>query len=196
VEGLDLIARCLGFGLPRALVIQEKIAQAVGELSADARLNSRVPHLEGESIFGSTKRKLDLPPGDDSDSHQHDRVNFTLPKIGHRMTPGQSCRRRGLTKSTINAPPVVALTRGHLPIRESECDPMSWRIERINPPSAIKCKALGSNQKKWIYCKHIYFILQKFMGCTLEDKFVHYPAYTFNEVNLLLDRADALSSRD
>jgi hypothetical protein len=35
-----------------------KIAQAVGELSADAGLNSRVPHLERESIFGSAKRKL------------------------------------------------------------------------------------------------------------------------------------------
>jgi hypothetical protein len=45
----------------------KKIAQAVGELSADAGLNSRVPHLEGKSIFGSTKRKLDLPPDDDSD---------------------------------------------------------------------------------------------------------------------------------
>jgi hypothetical protein len=46
-----------------------KIAQAVGELSADAGLNSRVPHLEGESIFGSTKRELDLLLGDESDSH-------------------------------------------------------------------------------------------------------------------------------
>jgi hypothetical protein len=68
-----------------------KIAQVVGELSVDASLNSRVPHLEGEFIFGSAKRKLDLPPGDESDSHRHDRVNFSVPKTGHRMTPGQSC---------------------------------------------------------------------------------------------------------
>ena len=33
-----------------------KIAQAVEELYADARLNSKVPRLEGESIFGSAKR--------------------------------------------------------------------------------------------------------------------------------------------
>jgi hypothetical protein len=44
------------------------IAQAVSDLSSDAGLNSHVPHLEGQSIFGSTKRKLDLPPGDDNDS--------------------------------------------------------------------------------------------------------------------------------
>jgi hypothetical protein len=41
----------------------KKIAQAVGELTADTGLNSRIPHLEGESIFGSAKTKLDLPPG-------------------------------------------------------------------------------------------------------------------------------------
>jgi hypothetical protein len=117
-----------------------KIARAVGELSADVGLNSRVPHLEGEFIFGSAKRKLDLPPGDDSDSHRHDRVNSTLPKIGRKMTPGQSCRHRGLDESTGDAEPVVAFTRSLLPVRESECDSMSWRIERISPTSAAKYK--------------------------------------------------------
>jgi hypothetical protein len=58
-----------------------KIAQAVGDLSADAGLNSRVPHLEGESIFDSAMRKLDLPLGDESDSHRHDRVNLLFPKL-------------------------------------------------------------------------------------------------------------------
>jgi hypothetical protein len=65
----------------------KRIAQAVSNLSSDARLNSRVSHLEGQSIFGSTKWKLDLPPGDDNDSHCHDRVNFTVPKLGRHMTP-------------------------------------------------------------------------------------------------------------
>jgi hypothetical protein len=61
---------------------------------------------------------------------------------------------------------------------------------------SMKSYALGNRQKKWIYCKHIYFILQKFMGCTVDEKFVHYPAYTFNEVKMLLDRVDALTSTD
>jgi hypothetical protein len=56
------------------------------------------------------------------------------------MTLGQSCRRRCLTESTGNASPIVAFTRGHLPVREFECDPMSWQIERVNPSSTIKCK--------------------------------------------------------
>lgn len=62
----------------------KKIAQAVGELSAGAGLaglNSRIPHLEGESIFGSAKRSSISPPGDESDSHHHDHVNYILSKI-------------------------------------------------------------------------------------------------------------------
>jgi hypothetical protein len=117
-----------------------KIARAVGELSADAGLNSRVPHLKGEFIFGSAKRKLDLPPRDDSDSHRHDRVNFTLPKIGRKMTLGQSRRRRVLDESTSDAQVIVAFTRGLLPVRESEWDPMSWQIERVSPISTAKYK--------------------------------------------------------
>jgi hypothetical protein len=46
-----------------------KIARAVGDLSANAGLNSRILHLEGKRIFGSAKWKLDLPPGDESNSH-------------------------------------------------------------------------------------------------------------------------------
>jgi hypothetical protein len=117
-----------------------KIARVVGELSADVGLNSRVPHLEGERIFGFAKRKLDLPPRDESDSHRHNQVNFSVPKIGYRMTLGQSRQRRGLNESTGDALAVVAYTMGQLPVRESECDPMSWRIERVSPISAAKCK--------------------------------------------------------
>jgi hypothetical protein len=61
---------------------------------------------------------------------------------------------------------------------------------------SMKSYALGNGQKTWIYCKHIYFILQRFMGSTKDDKFIHCPAYTFNEVIMLLDRADTLSSAD
>jgi hypothetical protein len=117
-----------------------KIAQAVGDLSANAGLNSRVPHLEGESIFGSAKRKLDLPPGDESDSYRHDRVNFTLPKIGRRMTPTQSRRQREVSESIGDALPVISYTKNNLHVRESVCDPMAWHLERINPSSKVICR--------------------------------------------------------
>jgi hypothetical protein len=58
-------------------------------------------------------------------------VNFSVPKTGRRMTPGQSRRRRGLNESTGDAPTVVAYTMGQLPVRESE---------HVSPISAAKCK--------------------------------------------------------
>src|SRR5450759_2063919 len=42
--------------------------------------------LEGAEIFGSTKRKLDLPPGSDHDSHRQDKVNFSIPRMSTRST--------------------------------------------------------------------------------------------------------------
>jgi hypothetical protein len=41
-------------------------------------------HLEGKEIFGSMKRKLDLPLGDDGDSHRLDKVNFLQPRVQTR----------------------------------------------------------------------------------------------------------------
>jgi len=42
---------------------------------------NREPHLEGEEVFGSQKRKLDMPLGYEYDSHRLDRVNFSHPRI-------------------------------------------------------------------------------------------------------------------
>jgi hypothetical protein len=33
--------------------------------------------LEGEEVFGTTKRKLDMPPGSDQDSHRPDKISST-----------------------------------------------------------------------------------------------------------------------
>jgi hypothetical protein len=56
-------------------------------LSVDVGLNSKVSHLEGESIYGSAKRKLDLFLGNKNDSHHHDCVNSTMPKVRCNMIP-------------------------------------------------------------------------------------------------------------
>ena len=53
------------------------------------RLNTRGPHLEKETIFGSAKQKLDLPPRDESNSHSHDRINYSVPKLGKGLSPSQ-----------------------------------------------------------------------------------------------------------
>ena len=66
----------------------------------------------------------------------------------------------------------------------------------ISTFSAYTCKsfqyicgyALENPFKKWILCKHLYFILQTQMFCTLEDTFVHCPGWTLNEVRQLIGR--------
>ena len=68
-----------------------KVAKAVDDISGVFRLNTRVPYFEGEKVFGSAKRKLDLPPGDKSDSHRHDRINYSVSKLSKRASPSQ-CR--------------------------------------------------------------------------------------------------------
>ena len=51
--------------------------------------------------------------------------------------------------------------------------------------------ALGNPTKKWILCKHLYFILQNCMFCTVDDVFIHCPGWTTNEVRLLMSRMES-----
>ena len=47
--------------------------------------NTRDCALEGSESFGSTKRKLDLPPGVGCDSHRLDKVNYSIPHPNTRV---------------------------------------------------------------------------------------------------------------
>jgi hypothetical protein len=59
----------------------KKIEEVLSQLPGVEVATTRILHLEGEEIFGNTKRKLDLPPGDDGDSHRPDKVNFSQPRV-------------------------------------------------------------------------------------------------------------------
>ena len=48
--------------------------------------------------------------------------------------------------------------------------------------------ALGNPSKKWILCKHLYFVLQTQMLCTPDDAFIHCPGWTLNEVQQVIGR--------
>jgi hypothetical protein len=62
----------------------KKIEEALSQLPGVEVATTRIPHLEGEEIFGSTKHKLDLPPGDDGDSYRPDKANFSQPRVQTR----------------------------------------------------------------------------------------------------------------
>jgi hypothetical protein len=51
------------------------------------------PHFESEEVFGSQKRKADIPLGSKHESHRPDRLNFSCPQVSTRSTGvgGVSC---------------------------------------------------------------------------------------------------------
>lgn len=62
---------------------------------------TRTPHLEGEEVFISLKRKANLPVGSEFDSHQPDKISISHSRIQTRST----CR----SSKTVISPPVELL---------------------------------------------------------------------------------------
>ena len=134
-----------------------KIARLVDDVSVVASVNRRVPHLEGKRVFGSAKRKLDLPPRDETDSHRHDRVNYSFPKLSKKGIPGQSRiallvpsnANMGRSAKASSSHGGVVWIRTRLPVIELSCaNLMSWRIERISPSSLDLCRGHSASGVK------------------------------------------------
>ena len=53
---------------------------------------------------------------------------------------------------------------------------------------SMKEVVLGNGRKKWILCKHLYFVLQRQYLVTSFDKFIHCLVWTMNQVKTILDR--------
>ena len=60
------------------------IAKVLSSFPGAEDLITKPRGLEGTEIFGSSKRKLDLPLGSHSDSHRQDKVNFSIPCMQQR----------------------------------------------------------------------------------------------------------------
>ena len=120
----------------------KKIAEALNDLPGAADVASRIPHLEGEEVFGSSKRKLDLPIGSDGDSHRPDKVNFSQPRVQTRSTrlPTVASTEAAVLPNLAQVPHVTTAM-------ESDCDTSQWHIARISHKSSCKCHAQqrGSN---------------------------------------------------
>ena len=135
-----------------------KIARLVDDVLVVAGVNTRVPHLEGERVFGSAKRKLDLPPGDETDSHHHDRVNYSVPKLSKKGSPSQSRialsipsnANMGRSSKASSLHGGVVRTKTGLPVLELSCaNLMSWRIERIFPSYLDLCRGHSASGVKY-----------------------------------------------
>jgi hypothetical protein len=59
---------------------------AMAKLPGAELFCTRAPHMAGEEVFGSQKRKADVPLGFEGESHRPDKVNFSRPRIATRSS--------------------------------------------------------------------------------------------------------------
>ena len=98
------------------------IAKVLSSFPRAQDLITKPRGLEGTEIFGSSKRKLDLPPGSHSDSHWHDKVNFSIPRMSTRST--KACIEEAFSD------PVHAVQHTTC-ILETDRDTSKWPISRL-----------------------------------------------------------------
>jgi hypothetical protein len=80
--------------------LQLRAAQCTAERTGDSKvLNvamaklpraelfcTRAPHMAGEEVFGSQKRKADVPLSFEGESYRPDKVNFSRPRIATKLS--------------------------------------------------------------------------------------------------------------
>ena len=101
------------------------------------------PHHEGTEVFGSQKRKLDIPIGANDESHRPDTINFSWPHPLKKVT-----RARVATLPTIveevescieqiqPLPPVGTNIRRITTVQESTVNEKTWLIAHVPKTSA------------------------------------------------------------
>ena len=131
------------------------LADAISNIRRVQDFVTREPHLEGEEVFGSQKRKADMPLGCKHDSHRPDKVNFSRPRV----------RTRSAIQEGIPFPPGMddmetmpleehdEHPRNHHPmhvtgIQEMDCDEREWHMSRLPKSSAKACFAQQVVTKK------------------------------------------------
>ena len=98
---------------------------------------TRVPRMTGEEVFGSMKRKTDLPLGAEEESHRHDKVNFSHPRGSGRAVRTLSTNMPIIIEEEDSNVPEV-LPQRHMPTMSSH--PTS---PRDGSPTSLPSRRLG-----------------------------------------------------
>jgi hypothetical protein len=120
------------------------------------------PHLAGEEVFGSQKRKADVPLSFEGESHRPNKVNFSRPRIATRSMRANhaSCSLPNVVEELSpehqeDQPPnslgnVGDIGRaGHVTaVHETACKETKWYIARLPKTSAKACFAQQAITKK------------------------------------------------
>ena len=121
---------------------------------------TRTPHLEGEEVFVSQKRKPDTAFGDERESHRPDKISISRPRVQTRSATLSDSPPPVTTPDspiaadedqpqlpTQDAPQQV--DRYHVTaVEETLCNPAQWHIARLPKTSAKACFALQAITKK------------------------------------------------
>jgi hypothetical protein len=127
-------------------------------------------HLEGEEVFGSTKRKPDLPLGDDGESRRPDTMNYSRSRALKRAALSRVASLRVISEekeieaSKVIASPVIpssppVLEGGikHITVvQESTVNERLWQIARLSKKSAKSCWAMRAVTKKKCNAKIVH----------------------------------------
>jgi hypothetical protein len=120
------------------------------------------PHMAGEEVFGSQKRKADVPLGFEGESYRPDKVNFSRPQIAIRLSRANhaSC---SLPDVVVEVSPKLQEDQapnnlgtsgdvgrpGHVTtVHETAYKETEWYIARLPKTSAKSCFAQQAITKK------------------------------------------------
>jgi hypothetical protein len=123
---------------------------------------TRKPHLAGEEVFGSQKRKADVPLGFEGESDQPDKVNFSRPRIATRSMRANhtSCSlpsvveelspdlQEGQSPNSLGTTDDVGRPGHVTEIHDTTCKETEWHIARLPKISAKACFAQQAITKK------------------------------------------------
>ena len=137
----------------------DKVVDTMETMPEGKEWCTRTPHFEGEEVFGSIARKLNLPLGSQFDSHRPEMMNFSRPKVQRTTKKGRgesapvAIDLSSLSSPTssngiqIMCPPpststIVGVQVKHVTsVEESDCDARQWHIAGLPKTSKKKCFA-------------------------------------------------------
>ncbi len=101
--------------------------------------------MEGEEIFGSYKRKVNLTPKSEGDLQRHNRLIFSHPRVNHTIA-----------KSSVEIEQSRAdQIQGDVQILEGPCRNGFWHIERCPLMSHVQCSTLQKSTKHYFVVRII-----------------------------------------
>ncbi len=139
-----------------------QMANAIIKYIGGSSFTTRIPHLEGQEVFGSTKQRVNIASRSEGDSHKHDHVNFSRPRI-KAMSSGFIGSNIDVGKSNgiVRDEAFVLIFQG-LKVQECVYGDGVWRIERCPPSSNTHCFAIQRDSMK--HCNTIIITIKTVHG--------------------------------